>query len=197
MALRPSAQTAAKTGRMKLGTQNQSSNEILPILAALGVNHICGEIPSAKFDEAWSVEGLTKLRERIETFGVTLEAVPLPLSSSYITKSENPGIMLGKSPERDREIDNICRMIENCAKAGIPMVKYNLTILGVVRSQPTRGPRRRKVQHIQICEYAARAGAYRSRSGIGGNDVGAHYIFPEARCAGSGAEQSEDGMPSA
>ncbi len=139
MALRPAAQTAAKTGRMKLGTQNQSSNEILPVLAALGVNHICSEIPSAKFDEAWSVEGLTKLRERVETFGVTLEAVPLPLSSSYITKSENPDIMLGKSPERDREIDNICRMIENCAKAGVPMVKYNLTILGVVRSQPTAG----------------------------------------------------------
>ena len=124
---------------MKLGTQNQSSDEALRILAALGVNHICSELPSPKFDESWSVEGLTKLRERVESFGIRLAAVPLPLSSSYIAKSENPHIMLGQSPERDREIDNICRIIENAAPAGIPMLKYNLTILGVVRSDRTPG----------------------------------------------------------
>jgi mannonate dehydratase len=124
---------------MKLGTQHQSSNEILRILAALGVTHICSDLPSAKFDEAWSVEGLTKLRERVESFGITLTSVPLPMSSSYITKAENPGIMLGKSPERDREIENICHMIQNCAQAGIPMVKYNMTILGVVRGATTIG----------------------------------------------------------
>ena len=47
--------------------------------------------------------------------------------------------MLGKSPERDREIDQICQMIRNVAKAGIPAVKYNLTILGVVRTEKTAG----------------------------------------------------------
>ena len=47
--------------------------------------------------------------------------------------------MLGKSPERDREIDNVCQMIRNWKRAGIPMVKYNLTILCVVRSEPTPG----------------------------------------------------------
>jgi mannonate dehydratase len=124
---------------MKLGTQHQSSNEILRILAALGVTHICSDLPSAKFDEAWSVEGLTKLRERVESFGITLTSVPLPMSSSYIAKAENPAIMLGKSPERDREIENICTMIHNCAQAGIPMVKYNMTILGVVRGASTIG----------------------------------------------------------
>jgi len=124
---------------MKLGTQHQSSNEILRILAALGVTHICSDLPSAKFDEAWSVEGLTRLRERVESFGITLTSVPLPMSSSYIAKAENPAIMLGKSPERDREIENICQMIHNCAQAGIPMVKYNMTILGVVRGTPTIG----------------------------------------------------------
>lgn len=134
------ARNSAK-GRMKLGTQHQSSNEILKILAALGVSHICSALPSAKFDEAWSVAGLTQLRERVESFGITLESVPLPLSSSYITKAENPDIMLGRSPDRDREIDDICHMIANCRAAGIPMVKYNMTILGVVRSgvNPGRG----------------------------------------------------------
>ena len=138
----PPAATAQKKGAprkslIKLGTQHDSADAVLPILAAFGVNHICSRLPSTKFDEAWSVEGLTKLRERVESYGIKLDCVPLPLSSSYISKSENPNIMLGKSPERDREIDDICQMIRNASKAGIPTLKYNMSILGVVRTEPT------------------------------------------------------------
>jgi mannonate dehydratase len=63
------------------------------------------------------------------------------MSSSYIKKAENPDIMLGRSPDRHRQIDDIRHMIANCRAAGIPMVKYNMTILGVVRSalSPGRG----------------------------------------------------------
>ncbi len=135
-------QPAARTSppaRMKAGTQHGSSDDILRVLAALGVNHICATLPSRKLDEAWSVEALTRLRERVESFGIRLEMLPLPLSSVYITRAEHPNIMLGKSPERDREIDDICQMIRNAARAGIPALKYNLTILGVVRTQPTKG----------------------------------------------------------
>ncbi|MGH9834072.1 MAG: mannonate dehydratase, partial [Blastocatellia bacterium] len=124
---------------MKVGHQHYSSDEILRLLAAFGVNNICSALPSRRFDENWSVEGLTKLRERVESFGIKLEMVPLPLSSSYITRAENPNIMLGKSPERDREIDDICQMIRNTARAGIPALKYNMSILGVVRTESTKG----------------------------------------------------------
>jgi len=129
----------ARTALPKVGTQHGSSDEILRLLAALGVNHICSSLPSERFDESWSVEGLVKLRERVESFGIKLEMVPLPLSSHYITRAENPNIMLGKSPERDREIDQICQMIRNSARAGIPALKYNMTILGVVRTARTPG----------------------------------------------------------
>jgi len=128
-----------RAGRMKLATQHDSSDEVLRVVAALGVTHICSRLPSPQLNESWSVEGLTKLRERVESFGLTLEAVPLPMSSSFITKSESPDIMLGKSPDRDREIENICTMIRNCSQAGVHLVKYNLTILGVVRSEGTAG----------------------------------------------------------
>ena len=124
---------------MKVGTQHGTTDEILKVLAAFGVNHICSTLPSPKFDEAWSVGGLKRLRERVESYGIRLEAVPLPLSSAYITKSENPNIMLGKSPERDREIDAIQHMIRNAAEAGIPIVKYNMSILGVVRTGTSTG----------------------------------------------------------
>jgi len=90
---------------MKVGTQHGDSDEILRALAGFGVNTICSRLPSERLDEHWSVEGLSRLRERIESFGITLDVVPLPMSSNYITRAELPNIMLGKSPERDREIE--------------------------------------------------------------------------------------------
>jgi mannonate dehydratase len=132
---------APKKALMKVGTQHDSSDETLAVLAAFGVNNICSRLPSVKMDEAWSVDGLTKLRERVEKFGITLDMVPLPMSSNPIGRFEMPNIVLGKSPERDREIDDICQMIRNASRAGIPALKYNLTLLGVVRteSKPGRG----------------------------------------------------------
>jgi mannonate dehydratase len=134
---RPTAQL--RKALMKAGTQHSTSDDVLRVMAALGVHHICSTLPSAKLDENWSVEGLSRLRERVESYGIRLEMAPLPLSSAYITRSENPNIMLGKSPERDREIDGICQMIRNASKAGIPALKYNMSILGVVRTESTPG----------------------------------------------------------
>ena len=128
-----------KAGRMRLGTQNDSSNASLAVLSALGVHHICSTLPSRKMDENWTVDGLSRLRDRVESYGIHLDMVPLPLSSAYITKAEYPSIMMGKSPERDKAIDEICQMIRNVAKVGIPSVKYNMSVLGVVRSTPTPG----------------------------------------------------------
>ena len=124
---------------MKVGTQHDSSDETLAVLAALGVDHICSRLPSERLDEHWSVDGLTRLRQRVESFGIQLDMVPLPLSSLDTAHAEMPNIMLGKSPERDREIDDICRMIRNASRAGIPALKYNMSVLGVVRTEPTAG----------------------------------------------------------
>ncbi|MDQ3346439.1 MAG: mannonate dehydratase [Acidobacteriota bacterium] len=124
---------------MKVGTQHDSSDEVLAVLAGLGVTHICSRLPSPRLDDAWSVGGLKRLRDRVEGFGITLDMVPLPMSSHPIGKAENPNILLGRSPERDREIDDICQMIRNVSAAGIPSVKYNLTLLGVVRTPSTPG----------------------------------------------------------
>jgi mannonate dehydratase len=129
---------ATKT-RMKVGTQHGDSDAILRALAGFGVVHICSRLPSSRMDAAWSVDGLSRLRERVESFGITLDMVPLPLSSSEISRSENPAILLGQDPERDRQIDDICQMIRNAARVGIPAVKYNLTLIGIPRTTPTTG----------------------------------------------------------
>lgn len=141
LAPRLPAASAGGTGKalMKAGTQHSITDETLAVLASFGVRHVCGTLPSRRLDEAWSVESLMRTRERVESYGIKLEMLPLPLSSVRIEKAEYPNIMLGKSPERDRDIDEICQMIRNAAKAGIPSLKYNLTILGVVRTEPTPG----------------------------------------------------------
>jgi mannonate dehydratase len=125
---------------MHAGHQHDHSETTLRALAAFGVKNICsGKIGKAHEMEAWSLDALVRLRKHVESFGVALDCVSLPLSSSYITKSEHPEILLAKDPERDRTLENFRQMIRNCGKAGIPMAKYNLTFIGVVRTERTVG----------------------------------------------------------
>ncbi len=146
LAGRPSAAGATSAGgrlppvRMHAGHQHDHSEATLRALAAFGVKNICsGQIGPATDEAAWSVDGLTRLRKHVESFGIKLDCVPLPLSSRYITKAEHPEILLAKDPERDRTLERLRTMIRNCGKAGIPMAKYNLTFIGVVRTERTVG----------------------------------------------------------
>ena len=125
---------------MYVGTQfRPRSDDDYRVFAQLGVEHICGYPPGDATQ--WTAKVLTRYREKVESFGLTLDMIHLPLSSVESSRAENPNIMLGKSPERDREIEGICNIIRACAAAGIPAVKYNMTILGVVSTerQPWRG----------------------------------------------------------
>jgi len=133
------APTTSPKVKMKVGTQHGHSDAILRACAAFGVNNICSGLPSAKVDEAWSVDGLSKLRDVVASHGISLDMVPLPMSSSEISRAELPAIYLGKSPERDRSIDDICQLIRNCARAGIMQVKYNFTLIGIPRSGTAKG----------------------------------------------------------
>ena len=135
----PNVRASRPKALMKVGTQHGDSDAILLVLAGFGVNRICSLLPSRTLDAAWSVEALTRLRERVEAFGITLDMVPLPLSSSEISRSENPAILLAKDPDRNKQIDDICQMIRNTSRAGIPSAKYNLTLIGIPRTAPTKG----------------------------------------------------------
>ncbi len=123
---------------MKAGHQHDHSEPTLRALAAFGVKNICSGQLGRKMDE-WSVDALGRLRKHVESFGIQLDCLPLPMSSREIAKAEMPEILLGKDPERDRALEDICTMIRNAGRAGIPMVKYNLTFIGVVRTERTIG----------------------------------------------------------
>jgi mannonate dehydratase len=125
--------------RMKAGHQHDHSEPTLRALAAFGVKNICSGKVGSKLDDKWSVDGLTRLRRHVESFGISLDCVPLPMSSAEIRHAEHPEILLAKDPEREKTLEAFRQMIRNCGKAGIPMVKYNLTFIGVVRTEPTVG----------------------------------------------------------
>ena len=132
--------SARKKANLKLGTQHGDSDDILKVLAGFGVNHICALPPALNKDKGgdWSVDALARKREHIESFGLKVDALRL-LHPTYVSNSEIHYVMMGKSPERDREIEEVCDKIGNAARAGYPMLTYNLTMLGVVRTESTTG----------------------------------------------------------
>jgi len=124
---------------MYLGTQNGvRDDDDYRVLAQLGVRHLNDNPPGNPHD--WTLDVLLRHREKLESFGLVLDMVQLPLGSRPIEESDSPDI-LAAGPDRDRQIDSICRLIENLARAGIPAAKYNLNIIGIPRTpdEPGRG----------------------------------------------------------
>lgn len=125
---------------MYLGTQFRArDDDDFRVFAQLGVRHVCADPSGNPHD--WTLDVLERHRERVESFGLTLDMVELPLSSRPIEESRSPHILLAQEPERGREIDSICALIERLARAGIPAAKYNLNIIGIPRTpdEPGRG----------------------------------------------------------
>jgi mannonate dehydratase len=136
--LAPAAPAAA---RMKLGCQSAPTNDAhLKYLARYGVRNICGYPEIADGRIYATVDELKRMRDLAEKNGISVDCLGPPfLTSSHIDKEKHPAIMLAQSPERDRDIESIQTMIRNCAAAGVPMIKYNMSILGVLRTGRTPG----------------------------------------------------------
>lgn len=129
---------------MHLGTQQRPiTPEMLQYFKRHGVNHICGSAPDTGGRGYWIAEELERERDLCERHGITLSMVSLPfLKSSHIDREKRGAIMLADSPERDRDIEDIQKMTAACAKAGVPAFKYNMSLLGVLRTDrntPGRG----------------------------------------------------------
>lgn len=123
---------------MHLGTQFRArDDDDFRVFAQLGVRHVCADPPGNPHD--WSLDVLERHRERLAGFGLSLDMVELPLSSRPIEESRSPHILLAQEPERTREIDSICALIERVARAGIPAVKYNMNIIGIPRTPAEAG----------------------------------------------------------
>ena len=137
------AAPTAKKALMKLGDQSAPTTEThLKYLARYGVEGICG-YPHIQGDRLYAtVDELKRMNDLAAKDKISVDCIAPPfLESSYIDREKHPAIMLAESPERDRDIEQLQTLIRNCAQAGVPMIKYNMSILGVLRTgrKPGRG----------------------------------------------------------
>ena len=122
---------------MYVGTQvDARDDDDYRVFAQLGMKHICADPPGKP--ESWTLSDLERHRDKMESFGLILDMIQLPLPSQPIEKASYPDILLA-GPDRDRQIDAVCKLIEDVATAGIPAAKYNLNLIGIPRTPEERG----------------------------------------------------------
>ena len=142
---RPSAKNIMPVKKllMKVGCQSGgTSEENLAFKARHGVYNMDGGMPKFIPGKGWDLEDSLRKRDACEKYGISLDAYHLPLTSAGIDRVEVPNIMLGKSPQRDKEIEMIQQMIQVSAKTGVKLLNYNTTILPVLRTGKTIDPKR-------------------------------------------------------
>lgn len=127
--------------RMKLGCQSgPADDEHFEFLARYGVTNVCARARVSEGRLHSTVDELLDLRRMAERHKLSLDILdPVMLPSSHIDRERNPAIMLADSPQRERDVEQFQQLIRNCAAAGIPCLKYNMSILGVLRTGHVQG----------------------------------------------------------
>jgi mannonate dehydratase len=135
------SQALRKGALMKLGCQSgPTADTHLKYLARYGVRHICGYPEIAGGRLYATVEELERMCDLAGKNGISVDCVAPPwLDSTHIDIEEHPAIMLADSPQRDRDIEALQTYVRNCGTVGIPVMKYNLNLLGVLRTVRTPG----------------------------------------------------------
>ena len=114
-----------KKTRMHVGSQGIGTTKPeLQFLVRHGVTHIDGSVENTE------VETLVRHKEEAAAEGVSLEMIHIGLPRS---------ITLAQDPQREQDIDGVCRIIENAGKAGLRGLNYNFCILPHQRTEGTLG----------------------------------------------------------
>jgi mannonate dehydratase len=136
----PAEAAQARPALMKVSADVAPEDARLKAIARYGIKNIVSHpiIPDGRLYA--TVDELKAMRDAAERNGMSVDILTPPnLASSHIDREAHPAIMLGQSPDRDRDIEAVQTMIRNCATAGIPCIKYNMSILGVLRTGRTPG----------------------------------------------------------
>jgi len=114
---------------LHLGEVSGLTDEELTFCQQMGVEYI--HIPYHLEGQEKDVEGghhtvesLTRSRERVESFDLKIGAVGLPSSSVVRVGSRRGSSIILGAPERDRDIENICKSVEAVGKTGIPLLMW-------------------------------------------------------------------------
>ena len=128
----------ARLGHQMNGKLNESN---CSWAARYGLDAICAS-PDVKDPSRLypTVEELNQMLDTANKHKLKVEVIDsILLTSSNVDREKHPAIVLGQSPERDRDIEAFQTTIRNCAATGVRTLKYNMSILGVVRSGKVPG----------------------------------------------------------
>lgn len=90
---------------MQLGTETGISEERLKYLARFGVKNVCAGPKPQDGRLYLAVDELKRMRDAADKHGISVDLLNPPfLASNHVDTEKYAAIMLGKSPERDREI---------------------------------------------------------------------------------------------
>jgi mannonate dehydratase len=106
------------TMRIGVGQAARATDEYLAFASQLGVGGVQLNTPDLPGEQRWEVGDLVALRERVEGYGLRLEAIENVPNAFY------EDAMLGR-PGRDEEIENVAATIRNMGEAGIPVLGFN------------------------------------------------------------------------
>ena len=114
-----------KKAEMHVGVQGiGTSPKELAFLVRHGVTHMDASVENTE------TETLIRHKTEAAEAGVSLEMIHIGLPRS---------ITLAQDPQRDTDIDAVCKMIENAAAAGLRGLNYNFCILNHQRTESTLG----------------------------------------------------------
>ena len=134
---------------MKVGCQSGGTTKTdLEFKARHGVFNIDGGAPKFIPGVGWDLQDSLAKKEACEKYGISLDAYHFPLTSAGIDKVQFPNVMLGKSPERDKEIEMLQQMIMVAGKTGVGCLNYNTTILPILRTGETVDPARGNASYL-------------------------------------------------
>lgn len=124
---------------MYVGTQSfGTSKKEMEFLTRHGVTHLDASVPDT--EEAT----LAKHKEEAAKYGVNVESIHFGLPRS---------IPLAKDPERDADIEKVCKIIENAGRAGLRALNYNFCIVPHQRTPRTVGRGNSTYSTFKLDEY--------------------------------------------
>ena len=109
-------------------------------MARYSVRNICG-YPQIEGDRIYAtVEELNRMVDLADKSGISIDCIAPPFWRRAISTGRSIRPSCWRKARSATATSKPCKtMIKNCAQAGIPSIKYNMSILGVVRTGRTPG----------------------------------------------------------
>ena len=123
---------------MYIGSQfGAMTDDEMQVLLQLGLKNV-DQTPTEAWED-WTTGMLKDMREKWAKHDISLEMLHIPLGSSSAFNNGAGAIFLGKSDERDKQIDWMKETVKMAGEAGIRGLNYNITILGHLRTPSKTG----------------------------------------------------------